>query len=143
FSAADASPGPDVIKLGGGTYSLQVQNNSDGGVGFNGLPGVFSDITVVGNGATIQRSSAGGTPNFRIFYVGLGGNLDARNLTISGGIESQGAGIHNFGLIILTNCVVTGNASTDDGGGIYNEFDGKGGGGSLELFDTTISNNTA
>src|SRR5205085_2120922 len=130
INTAESSPGPDVIKLEGGTYTLTTENNSDGGVGFNGLPVINSEITLVGNGATIQRSSAGGTPNFRIFYVDGSATFDVRDLTIRGGVEIQGAGIRNFGLTILTNCAITGNASPDLGGGIHDAFDGKGGGGS-------------
>ncbi|MGH8604727.1 MAG: hypothetical protein ACREXR_18665 [Gammaproteobacteria bacterium] len=39
---------------------------------------VTSTITIAGNGSTIARSSAAGTPNFRILVVGAGGNLTLR-----------------------------------------------------------------
>src|SRR5262249_55620890 len=70
-AAVDACPagsGADTIALAAGaTYTLATQDNAQ--YGFNGLPVVYTPITIEGNGATITRSSAGGTPTFRLFHV--------------------------------------------------------------------------
>ncbi len=68
--------------------------------GPNGLPPISSAITIQGNGATIERSIAGGTPNFRFFYVsGDGadtynptGDLTLQNVTLKNGKEVGGNG---------------------------------------------------
>src|SRR5262249_44351015 len=61
--------------------------------GPNGLPAIDNDITIQGNGSTIQRSAAPGTPPFRLFYVSGGmdgelplGRLTLNNLTLQGGL---------------------------------------------------------
>jgi hypothetical protein len=65
INAANTSPAPNTINLAsGGTYTLTAVDN-----GVNGLPAITNPMTINGNGATIQRSSAAGTPNFRIFLV--------------------------------------------------------------------------
>ena len=69
----------DTINLAAaGSYTLTaVDNDSDGP---DGLPSITSEIIINGNGATIERSSTGGTPDFRIFHVESDGNLTL-NLT--------------------------------------------------------------
>jgi hypothetical protein len=57
-----------VTLASGCTYTLTAINNTTdaGGVG---LPVITGKVTIQGSGATIARSSAGGTPVFRIFDV--------------------------------------------------------------------------
>jgi immunoglobulin I-set domain protein len=104
--------GADTITLTTGcTYTFTASNqiaDSDptrfNWYGPNALPAIASAITIAGNGATIERSSAEGTPKFRLFYVGadptraetLGyttpgaGDLTLRNLTVRGGLAKGG-----------------------------------------------------
>ena len=56
--------------------------------GTNGLPAISSQITIQGNGATIQRS--GGAPKFRIFGVYSGGDLTLKDLTVTNGRLAYG-----------------------------------------------------
>ena len=76
---ADHTPGPVVLVLPPNTiYTLAAPANSQATVednnwyGPNGLPAIDNDITIQGNGSTIQRSAAPGTPPFRLFYVSGG-----------------------------------------------------------------------
>src|SRR5262249_25132916 len=71
---ATALTGPDIITLtAGATYTLTAVNNTTYGPnglsdGPNGLP-VITDsygLTIVGQGATVERSTATGTPAFRL-----------------------------------------------------------------------------
>jgi hypothetical protein len=81
---ANANPGADTINLAAAsTYTLTATNDGD-----NGLPVITSEITINGNGATIARSSAVGTPNFRIFRVAADGNLTLNDLTVENGFAS-------------------------------------------------------
>jgi len=54
IDAANANPDPDTICLAdGSTYTLTSINNTTSGA--NGLPPITTDITLVGNGATLAR----------------------------------------------------------------------------------------
>src|SRR6266550_2141447 len=82
-----------------GTYTLTAINN-----GTNGLPVIGSDgghkLVIHGNGATLQRSTAGGTPAFRIFQIDTGADVTIDRLTIMNGNQNvpggEGGGIDNF-----------------------------------------------
>lgn len=101
--AANNTGGADTIVLSASTYTISAPNNY--WYGPTGLPPITSEITIEGNGAIIERSSTGGTPNFRLFFVmgpfhtgGTGkvavsaGNLTLRNLTLRNGLARGGAG---------------------------------------------------
>jgi hypothetical protein len=151
-----AGSGADIIELAAGaTYTLTaVDNNTDGP---NGLPSVTSEITINGNGATIERSSAGATPDFRIFHVGDAGNLTLNDLTINngktpdgtdagpgddGGDGGYGGGIYSEGDLTLTNCTVRGNSTGDGGNGGDDGGDGGYGGGIYSEGDLTLTSCT-
>ncbi|MCA9422644.1 MAG: hypothetical protein KC592_16615, partial [Nitrospira sp.] len=74
----------------------------------------------------------------RIFDVRSSSIFTVSGLTIQGGNASGGGGINvDSGTnLTLSNVIVTGNTTSDDGGGIYN-------GGTLTLRDTAISSNSA
>ena len=128
------------------TYTLTaVDNNTDGG---NGLPSITSNITIEGNGATIERSEVVGTPDFRIFHVAGGGDLSLNELTVRNGWAPDGGGIFSLGQLHLTNSIVNQNnayfvASTPNslirgrGGGIYI------GEGNVTLVNSSINDNSA
>ena len=79
-----AGSGADTIELPFDvTITLTEEDNDSRGWGNNGLPLVSSEITIYGNGATLQRDSTDGTPDFRIVHVGDGGDLALDDLTVS------------------------------------------------------------
>jgi hypothetical protein len=106
---ANGTAGADTIVLQDCDYELTAPA-ADDDLGFwfgpNGLPLITSDITIAGNGATIRRATAGGTPAFRIFAVaGAGatipgtdpvyppaGALTLRDLTLDNGLAQGGDG---------------------------------------------------
>ena len=119
INEANGNGKADTINLAnGGTHTLTAVDNDTNGP--NGLPSITSEITIDGNGATIQRSSAGGTPDFRIFHVAAGGDLTINDLTITNGNsgDGNGGGILNEGALTLENCTVSGNTADECGGGI-------------------------
>ncbi len=93
--------GPDIIELpNNATIALtEVDNYRDGA---NGLPAIDGTITINGNGTIIVRSSAGGTPAFRIFNVRVGSILFLNDVEIRNGLARGGNG---------------GNGGNDDGSG--------------------------
>ena len=99
-------------------------------------------IDAPAGGVTI---SAGGRS--RVIEVGAGLAVDIDDLVIRDGVAApQGGGILNYGVLTLDNVVVTDNTESSagpanfafGGGGIYN-----GDGATLNLTDSTVSDNTA
>ena len=140
----------DTIELAGnGSYTLTARDNL-----INGLPRIGPDggkkLTIHGNGAAIQRSSAAGTPKFRIFYISSQANVTLSSLMIANGDitalgGSYGGGIYNDGesgdvTLTITNCTFTGN-SADYGGALYN--DGETFSATLTVINSTFTGNFA
>ncbi|HEX8077842.1 MAG TPA: right-handed parallel beta-helix repeat-containing protein, partial [Chthoniobacterales bacterium] len=72
---------------------------------------------------TIQRSFAGGTPNFQLFKIS-GGPVTLANLTFLNGsavgtLESGGGAIYNLGALTVRNCTFLNNLGGGIAGGIY------------------------
>ncbi len=129
----------------GGSYVLLSTIPSD--VGPTGLPTIFGNVTINGNGAKIERD--GGAQSFRIFHIDQTGSLTLSNITISGGLAQGGNGtagggagagmggaFFNQGILNITGGVLYHNqAIGGDGGGCGdpspNCFSGGGGGGGL------------
>ncbi len=145
FAAASSNAQNDTINLAtNGTYTLTTVDNATGDNGPNGLPELGEagfGLTVNGNGATIQRSTASGTPTFRLIYVA--GNATVNNLNLVNGTTSGGAFYNADGTLTLGGCTFTGNAAEDGvshgaaGGAIYNI------GGTTNVSNCTFSQNTA
>lgn len=141
--------GADIIELPNGVIiTLTVVDNGGGTVEATGLPLIITDITINGNNSTIQRSSAGGTPNFRILKINSLGNLVLDNVTLSNGRSADGGGssagmggaISNFNILTLNNSTVNGNRTGDGstgglGGGIASTY-------IMTITNSTISDNT-
>jgi hypothetical protein len=116
---ANALPGPDTISLASGaTFNMTAVNNTVHGA--TGLPVVTDGdgLTIVGNGATIARTTVSGTPACRLLDVGVGASLSIQSLTLQGGLASS-----QYGGLPL-------------GGAVYNQ-------GNLTLEGVTVRNNTA
>jgi hypothetical protein len=130
---ANAHPGADTIVLPSkGVFDLTVVDNN--WYGPNALPPIDSNITIQGNGATLQRDSslAQDTADaFRFFYVSGGiqselplGTLTLTNLTLTNGLAKGGDS--GFG----------GGGGMGAGGAIFNQ-------GNLTLNGVTLTANTA
>ncbi|MBX3024232.1 hypothetical protein KF840_04900 [bacterium] len=157
-NASFGSGGPFVIELAAAaTYTLTQPENW--WYGPTGLPEVTAAITINGHGSTIARSSAMGTPPFRLFTV-IGpptdptrtpaGTLTLNELTLGnglarggdgGGTESAGGGggaglggaILNQGTLTLTRVTLRDNVAQGGTGGVADplsvSLDVSGGGG--------------
>jgi hypothetical protein len=125
INAANAAGGTNTITLAKKTtFTLtQVNNTTDGPTG---LPVIASgdNLTIVGNGDTIERSTASGTPDFRLFDVASSASLTLNNLTLQNGVAfgsgngADGGAIYSNGSLALSSVTLTGNAAYV-GGGIY------------------------
>ncbi len=141
ISAANGSGGT-VTLTSGCVYTLTAVNNTTDGGGV-GLPVISANVTVQGNGATIIRSTASGTPVFRIFDVSSSGSLTLSSLTVSNGLANNGqqggGGIFSHGTLTISGSTFTGNSapasSGTSGGGINNS-------GTLNVSTSTFTGNT-
>src|SRR5262245_30558289 len=104
INAANAAGGSNTITLvAGTTFTLTaVGNTADGPTG---LPVIAANdnLTIAGNGDTIARSTASGTPAFRLLDVAAGASLTLTNLTLQrglafgGGVSAEGGAVYNQG----------------------------------------------
>lgn len=139
---ADCAPGASAttIELAPlAVYTLAaVHLGYDDGVG---LPAVINALTINGHGATIERSTAAGTPSFRLLLVTPTGALGIDELTLRNGLANLdgtglgGGAILNFGAVTVTDSTLTQNRSGTDGGAISNVR------GTLNLQNTTVTGN--
>ena len=130
INTANTNNANDTITLTANITLTVTDNTSINGA--NGLPIILADggksLTINGGGFTIARSTAGGTPNFRIFEINSGANLTLTALTISNGYcaPCEGAGIYNnSSSLTMTDITLSNNSSdnsigTNNGGGMSN-----------------------
>ncbi len=137
---ANNSSGNSVINLTNSTYTL-TEIYSD----HTGLPPIASaatggNLTINGNGATITRSTAVGTPEFRFISLNNGANLMLNQVTLRDGYlpSSTGGAIYNVGGTLKLTSVTLENNTTNAGGGIFNES-----GSTTILRESLIATNTA
>jgi hypothetical protein len=140
INAANKSGGTNTITLTAPTTSPYILANSADGA--NGLPVISKkdNLTIVGNGDTIERSAAAGTPAFRLFDVAKGASLTLEHLTVQNGVASTyGGAIYNQGTLVLSQVTVQGNTAEGvlaAGGGIWSNA-------SLIVENSTIRGNVA
>jgi len=104
------------------------------------LPAIDKNVSIngPGQGVTIARSQAQGTPNFGILTINANKTVTISGLTIAQGLNSPaglGGGIKNLGTLTLTNVALRDNQAAV-GGGIYNT-------GTLTVTNCMITNNRA
>ena len=143
---ADCPPtggyGADVINLTASTY-----NAADGpysGDGDNAFPAVTGNLTIHGNGATVQRDPQA-MDDFRLFAVTDPGTLNIDHLTVTNGratagsLGSRGGALLNeWGTLNLDSVSVTNSFASDGGGGI-----GTAGTTTTTIVNSTLSGNSA
>jgi hypothetical protein len=143
---ATCSPATTINLAPGGTYTLTAvaENPSEYNAPLAvGLPVIRVSMTINGNGATIQRSTEPGTPDFTVISVSgrtAGGPpscyaypvLTLNQIIITGG---SGGGLHmNSGNAVVQDSTITQNTGA---GGISNAC------GSLTLLNSTVSYNSS
>lgn len=153
--------GSGTINLAPGcTYSFTAPYNTNG-AGSTALPvikGLTAALTINGNGATLERSGAEGTPAFRLIEIGEGAALadpgarpsgqrqdvTINRLTITGGwipAAGAGSGPGGGGLfaaakgVTLDKVTLADNAAAGCGGGVYAPY------GSFAITDSTVRGN--
>ena len=103
INAANQAGGVNTITLAPGmTFALTAVNNTTDGP--NGLPVIAArnKLTILGNSAKIARSTARGTPAFRLLDVASGAALTLQNLTLANGLVIGDTGTDASGGAILS-----------------------------------------
>jgi hypothetical protein len=158
INAANQEGGSNTITLvAGTTFTLTAVNITTNGP--TGLPAIAAnnDLTIRGNGGTIERSAIAGTPAFRLFDVAAGASLHLENLTLQGGIAfgspanspqtpARGGAIYNQGALSLSGVTVQNNTALGRTERVVNGFAAGGGifsSGALTVTASTIRSNQA
>jgi len=147
IKAANLQGGANSIVLTAPTtspYLLTATDNTTDGA--TGTPVIAKQdtLTIVGNGDTIERSTATGTPAFRLFDVASGASLTLENMKLAEGLEqsagAKGGAIYNQGSLVLSQVNVAYNTATTGsdaaGGGIWSN-------GSLTVENSSFTGNSA
>jgi hypothetical protein len=154
INASNKAGGSNTITLTAPTtspYNLTARNNNTNGG--NGLPVIAANdnLTILGNGDTIERPLTDGFPygtSYRLLDVAAGASLTLQDLTLhhgmvfGTGVAGDGGGILNEGTLVLTGVTVwqnyagspypnEGGGTSDAGGGIWSN-------GSLTLESGTL-----
>jgi predicted outer membrane repeat protein len=102
-----------------------------GGIGNYGTLSIISS-TLDGNDGGMR---GGGIYDYEGGVINLDHSTLSRNTAQNGGAIFSELFIHNASALTLTDSTLSGNSATQDGGGIYAQ------GGTLSLFNTTVSGN--
>ena len=127
--------GADVINLpAGGAFAFSASYVYD--AGNNGLPTITSEITINGNGATLDLGGA--AVGIRLARVSSLGDLTVVDTTISGGYmydATHGGGVFRVegGELTIDDSTLTGNATRSYGGAVF----------ALDDATLTITNNSS
>ncbi len=125
INAANLTAEADTITLvARKTFTLTARDNFTDMDGANGLPMIVGgeNLTIIGNGDTIERSSA--APAFRLLDVAVGASLTLENLTLQGGLAfgsgaaARGAGAYNQGTLTLDGVTVQNNTVQGSDGSV-------------------------
>ena len=126
------------------THTVPIKAGVDAGP--TGLPQITGKVIIEGFGATIERSLSiiPPTPDFRLFRVQPGGELQLKDLTLRYGVAASadnaptgsGGGVYNEGNTRFDNCVLQSNTATHNGGAVSSE-------GTLSFVATLVHGNSA
>ncbi|HEY2988121.1 MAG TPA: right-handed parallel beta-helix repeat-containing protein [Candidatus Binatia bacterium] len=126
-----AGSGADTIVLPAASVHT-VLTDYDFTYGATRLPAITSQITIQGNGSTINRKKS--KLLSRLIAVAASGDLTLDRVTLSGGGQYNGGAIINLGSLTATNSTISGNTAVK-GGGIYNA------GGALSVEEALFTKN--
>lgn len=148
FDGCTAGSGTDTLLLGGLTHSLATGPYDHDGM--NATPSVTTTIVISGGvgGAIVERS---GAEKYRLFHVGVAGDLTLQNTILRNGDvnddstypNNSGGAIYNLGALTLFDSHTIANTA-HNAGGIYNSKEPYSTeGGTITIINSTFISNTA
>jgi len=145
INLANANPDITTINLdsSGCVYEFDEAYDELVIYGDNALPMISTPIVIQGNGATITRNAAEGTPEFRFFFIDSDGSLTLEDVTVTNGYARTATDIYDSGGAILSidgdvtiaNSIFSDNLSKVSGGAIVVVRGG------LSISNSTFSHN--
>jgi hypothetical protein len=136
---ANTNPGADTITFQAGLGPVTLTSDQ---LSLTDTSGTTTISGPSGGTQTVRRSTAVGTPLFRVFSINSGVTANLSQLTITDGnapsTEPSGSGVRNAGNLTVVNSVISGNGSGSsgvNGAGLYTF------GGTLAVVGTTITGN--
>jgi hypothetical protein len=141
---ANTAGGANTVVVPAGHYTLTISGTDEDNDQTGDLDVTTGTLTLTGAGARSTTIDAGGID--RVLNIQGGATANVSGFTITGGndtVGSGGGGIANWGTLHLDASTVTGNTTTDVGGGIYEDSNVPDGTTSLTVTHSTISNNTS
>ena len=155
INTANAAGGSNTVTLGANIalYETTANNTNDGA---NGLPYIKSgdNLTIVGNGHVIQRSTSSGDAAFRLFDVASGASLNLNNMSLENGRVSRSTGatlqggaifVESGGKLNLNRVTLSGNSVNNAGGASQNTLEGGAiyNAGTATIVASTVKGNSA
>ncbi|MEL7233086.1 MAG: hypothetical protein AAGK74_01240, partial [Chloroflexota bacterium] len=129
-----ASNGGTYCLAQGGTYTF---TTADSASTDSALPAITTDLTLIGNGATLDTTGA--TGDFRFFEVNNAA-LHLQDMTLSSGSSTDGGAIYSDnGTLSLVGVEMHSNTAIGNGGAIYST----GANATLAASELTLTGNTA
>ncbi len=141
----EAGSGADIINIPQQTITLTNAAVDGEQYGESGLPLINSEISIQGNGATIERDSS--ADPFRILALDSTSNalLTMESITLTGGFAYNPGGGYGGAIyvgeltsLVLNSTTISGNTSDGYGGGVYSYRATR-----VEINDSNIHDNTA
>nr|MBA3871850.1 CSLREA domain-containing protein [Anaerolineae bacterium] len=117
ITAANASPANDTITFAAGANGTIILTSALPALAKNGT------LAITGNGEV--NTIISGNNAVQVLQLSEGANVTLNSLTVTAGAFTFGSGIGMYGvygtdILVLNNVTVSGNISSDHGGGIYN-----------------------
>ncbi|MEI6043549.1 MAG: choice-of-anchor Q domain-containing protein [Chloroflexota bacterium] len=102
-------------------------------ININSPKGAFADTILDGGGLLTLKGTGG-----MVLYNYFSNMLELRNMTVTGGVISQGGAIYNrsYGILTIRNCTFNQNNALGAGGAIFNHAYAK-----LIIINSTFTNN--
>jgi uncharacterized repeat protein (TIGR01451 family) len=142
--AANATAGDVTILLPSGTYTLTI-GGADEDASATGDLDITHNVVINGMGANSTIIDGNGmTLSDRVLQT-FSATVEISGITIRNGyaglvnyVSTSGGGIHNSGILTLTDAIVSGNYATGGGGGIVNPS-----GSTLVIIRSTVCSNSS
>jgi hypothetical protein len=151
-SEANASPGPDQITLGAGTFRLELASKTAEDANASGDLDVSDDLTIAGAGAqaTTILGAFPASESDRVIQATGNASLTLSGVTVSGGryeptsttpfgggVDSEGSGTLDLERVVVSGNTIRGPAVAGNGAGVYK------GEGRLVINDSAVLSNTS
>ena len=140
--ACAAGNGTDTVTVPADFYSLSVAGQNEDAASTGDLDIIDPDGLTISGAEARSTYVIADSPD-RLFDIRPGASAEITGLTIFRGHADQGAGVRNYGTLTLRQMVLSSNEAVGPMGGISFAGGIFGNGGTLNIIDSTVSENSA